>query len=139
MHYILSREIIEKISKEILSEYKPILLTTPQALDVYDFADYLGLTTEIKYLSEDESILGLTSFNDGIYFVYEDDRKTKYPIEVKKDTIIIENSLLLNPFEGRERYTVTHECSHQILHKPYFLRGTDSANNGIAMCAKRDV
>lgn len=140
MHYILSREKIEHFASEVLKEYNAEYLEIPQAIDVYDFMEnFMGLETDYKNLSPDESVLGLTAFNDGIYMVWNEDRTKQYPIEVKDGTVILENSLLESGHDGRERFTVMHECSHQILHRECFKRAIELSKDGLVTCAKRDI
>ncbi len=140
MHYVLSRARIEHFAVEVLNQYKPDCLTIPQALDVYDFMEnFMELTIDYKNLSPDESILGLTSFNDGIYLVWNDERTKQYPIEVKNGTVILENALLDSKHNGRERFTVIHECSHQILHRDIFARAFNLSTGGLVACARRHI
>jgi len=140
MHHVLSRAQIEHFAVEVLKQYKPDCLTIPQTLDVYDFMEnFMELTIDYKNLSPDESILGLTSFSDGIYLVWNDDRTKQYPIEVKNGTVILENALLESNHDGRERFTVIHECSHQILHRDIFARALSLSTGGLVVCARRHI
>ncbi len=140
MHYILSRNKIECIATDVLDQYKPECLHTPQAVDVYDFMEnFLELEIDYQNLSPDKSILGLTSFNDGIYLVWNHDRTRRYPIEVKDGTVILENSLVDSSHDGRERFTVMHECSHQILHRDCIAKTIETSGSGLVACAKRDI
>lgn len=138
--YYLSRKNIEDYASEVMKQYKPECLHIPQSIDVYDFMEnFMELETDYKNLSPDQSVLGLTSFSDGIYYVWNDDRTRQYPIEVKNRTVILENSLLDSNHDGRERFTVMHECSHQILHSDCFTEAVNLSNIGLLSCAKRDI
>ena len=140
MHYRLSREKLEEYATKVLKQYKPKCLSVPQAVDVHDFMEnFMKLNIDYKNLSCDNSILGLTSFNNGIFYVWDDGRETQYPIEVQKGTVILENSLLDSQHDGRERFTVMHECSHQLLHKKIYESVPDISKDGLLACAKRDI
>jgi len=139
MYHNYTAERLEKKAIEILSKYNKSLITEPQEMDVYHFAEcFLDLTTDYKNISNDKSLLGLTCFNDGLLEVWDDDRKNPYFIDVVKGTIIIDNDVLENHVVGRERFTVIHECSHQILH-PRFYYKASSEKSPVVKCAMRDI
>ncbi|WNF36851.1 ImmA/IrrE family metallo-endopeptidase [Bacillaceae bacterium IKA-2] len=143
MQYMLyhnyTGEQLESRAMKILTEYNASLLNEAKEMDVYHFAEYhLKLSTDYKNISSDKSILGLTCFNDGYLEVWDDNRENAYFIEVSKGTIIIDNDVLENQVPGRERFTVIHECAHQILHSRFY-QGSTTGNSSIVKCAKRDI
>lgn len=140
MHYYLSRAYIEDFASAVLEQYNPDYRTVPQGLDVYDFTEnFMELGMDFQNLSQDQSVLGLTVFNDGICYVWNDDLTLKTPIKVKNGTVILDKSLLDQRCDGRERFTVLHECSHQILHRSIFSMPKPDVQSGILTCAQRDI
>ena len=116
---ILSKNDIEEFAENVLSRFNPELLLVPQPVTIELLIEtHLGLDVDYKNLSIDESILGLTTFDDGFVKVYTDNSKEEN-LPVNEGTIIIDNKLLEgNP--GRLRFTYAHEASHWILHRHIF-------------------
>lgn len=114
---------LEKIAEDKLREFDHERLTTPKSLDVYDFIEVcLDVPYDWKNLTPNQSILGVTAFSDGYWWVWdggEGELPKKHP--VTKGTILIDNSLVApGAIKGRENFTVIHECFHQILHERVF-------------------
>lgn len=113
---------IDVIVEQILTQYKPELLTRPGVLDVDDFAlYYLGLQQDFQYLSHCGIIWGMMVFNDTHKVpIYLPELKQADYTEAKEGTIIIDNTLLEDTTEYRYRSTMAHECGHWIFHKDMF-------------------
>lgn len=72
----------------------------------------LGLTIDYKHLSLDDSILGLTAFDETDIQIYDDAEDSYY---LDSQTVLIERDLLLKEeCQGRRNFTIMHEGSHQI-------------------------
>lgn len=57
---------LEKIAEDKLREFDSERLTIPKGIDVYDFIETcLDVPYEWKNLTPNQSILGVTAFNDG--------------------------------------------------------------------------
>ena len=119
---ILSYGDIEKIAeKHLLGYYGRFFITewAVKPIPVENFAsDYLRLRLETAKLSDDGTLIGLTTYADTDIDL--DRNCTTEAIHVKKDTILIDESVIpLNDREigeiGRFRFTVIHECAHQIV------------------------
>jgi hypothetical protein len=122
LYHRYTPERLEKKAEEILLKYKGgLLLTSPQAMDVDDFAEFhCNATIDFANLSQDGNTLGCSCFNDGVLMVWDDTRTRKISLDVQKDNIFIDKGLLDGEIEERIRFTIIHECSHLILH-PRFL------------------
>ncbi len=130
---------LESIATQLLEQYSPQNLTQAAPLDVYGFTEnFLQLQVDFLNISEDKSILGLTSFNDGLFLSWDEERQESRPINIKKGTVVIDNSIVSEKYPGRERFTVAHECSHQILHKYRYKNVTD-AMNAVLLCSQRSI
>ena len=79
--------------------------------------DYLGLSVSYAPLSPDGSICGLTAYSDTSYTIRIDQRP--YAIQLKRNQVILDMSFRNceknSGLYGRRRFTLAHECAHQIL------------------------
>jgi hypothetical protein len=95
---------------------------------------HLGLNVRYELLSEDGSILGLTTFEDMDIEIWT------YGIPVyrryMKGTVLVDKRLLTNAQTGRRRFTLAHWGAHQLLSRLFsrirsvFCKSTGT--NGIA-------
>ena len=111
----LSQYDIERIARMALRDYamqRPSDTYIP--VDIDNFAKtYLGLQLKYAQLSSDSSLLGLTAYKDVQIELVFDDRKSV--ISVEEDTILLNESLYMPQNSRLRRFTIAHECSHQIL------------------------
>ena len=104
-------------------------------------AYYLRNTVRFEWLSNNGSVLGLSSFSAG----------TRIPIYLPEENgiewqILGPNTILLSKlFEdafldpGRARFTLMHECAHQLLHQPYFQKKAAAGDRtAVAYSVQRD-
>lgn len=127
---------LESIAMDLLEQYSPQNLIQAAPLDVYGFTEnFLQLQVDFLNISKDKSILGLTSFNNGTFMAWDEEREESHPVSIKKGTVVIDNSIVSEQYPGRERFTVAHECSHQILHQ---YRYKDK-NNAVLVCSQRSI
>ena len=79
--------------------------------------DYLGLKVSYAPLSPDGSICGLTSYSDTSYTIRIDQQP--YAIQLKRNQVILDMSFRNcernSGLFKRRRFTLAHECAHQIL------------------------
>lgn len=79
--------------------------------------EYLGLTVSYEKLSADGSICGLTAYADTEYEIREDGYIRRVPL--KRNQVLLDASFILRGqagrYAGRRRFTLAHECAHQIL------------------------
>ena len=142
-HYCYSKRDLEQKASELIRQYDPQRFLIPKPIDVYDVIDkILGVPYELVYLSPDQSILGLTAFEDIDWFCWSfpwcpddlsehmesnclTDAEKKYlPMRrhFSKGTILIEKTLTeAGANIGRHNFTVMHEVFHQVLHKKCFI------------------
>lgn len=143
-HYAYSKKDLEQKASELIRLYDPQRFFCPKPIDVYDVIDkILGVPYENVYLTPDQSILGMTAFDDIEWYCWpfpdcpnglksrflancltDEDRsllpkKRLFP----KGTILIEKTLNTPGANiGRHNFTVMHEIFHQFLHKKEFIR-----------------
>ena len=143
-HYAYSKKDLEQKASKLIQFHDPDRFFFPKPIDVYDVIDkILKVPYELVYLSPDQSILGLTAFEDIDWFCWPfpwcpddlsehmesnclTDAEKKYlPMRrhFSKGTILIEKTLKeAGANIGRHNFTVMHEVIHQFLHKKEFTR-----------------
>ena len=115
---------IEELAEAILKDYLgelPDDVKHIRPIDIEAFASrYLGLNVAYTRLSDTGDVLGLTTYAD---VEIELERYLgRQTVKVAQNTILIDDSLI-RPFVqpdknlGRRRFTVSHECAHQILYR----------------------
>jgi len=126
---LLSKQQLERHGERILYAFSPAVLMSPQPTDLDGLISSMGFNLEYQYLSHNGVYLGLTVFDDtDMLPVYNPVLNRAEFISVKKNTIIIEGTLVENPaYEHRERFTLGHEAAHGLLHAEYFQRKAEFA------------
>lgn len=81
--------------------------------------DYLGLTVSFARLSSDGSICGLTAYADTEYRIEENGIVRSIPL--KQNRVLLDESFIqpgqVRKLCGKRRFTLAHECAHQILYQ----------------------
>ncbi len=123
----MSRKEIDLIGENLVGDFMPDALETPQEIDIDSFAqNYLGMDQDFQYLSHCGVYLGMTVFNDTDKVpVYDPQQECADYISAKAHTVIIDKTLLVENQEHRYRFTMGHEASHEFLHKEYFAYDPD--------------
>lgn len=117
--YILKKEHFDAIATDILAEYQPDALSSPQPLNIeYLATECLFLDMYPARLSIDGSILGLIAFSDTQYSGFD---MTNNPLlyNVPEGTVLLDISLDNSKHPGRKRFTQAHEVSHWICHRTH--------------------
>jgi len=143
IHYNYTRRQLEEKAVDLLKRFDPERLYKAKPIDVYAVIENcLNAPYDWKYITPDQSILGLTAFKDGYLYVwpkpYYEPGMKPLTIALDKGTILIDSTLTEEPYRGRENFTVMHEVFHQVLHKRCFAHSnpdythtsTASALNG---------
>ena len=129
--YILSREDIENIAKDVLKEFFPQNLILPKPLDTAELLeDRLGLTVKQKYIGTlSSAVLGLIVMGDEVEIPSYDEMYKPTVLWETYGTVLINKHLCVRENTARRRYTETHEGAHFILHGEYFMKAANSAAN----------
>lgn len=117
----LSRKDLEKISDEIVAAYKASYVPQKRLcyqVDVTELAQLLGLTVDFQSLSQDCSILGLTTPIETCITIF-DNQGEPVTYYLDGNTILIEKKLLHPKAIGRMHFTMAHEMAHQILYRMF--------------------
>ncbi|CAK7024377.1 MAG: hypothetical protein EUB_02271 [Eubacterium sp.] len=123
---ILSQKQIEEIAAAVTKDFNEFFFgagfdinrSAPQATPIDQFAkDYLGLHIRFVRLSPDGSICGLTSYVDTEYIIEE--KGIRRTIPLKENEVLLDESFIqsgqVRKLCGKRRFTLAHECAHQIL------------------------
>lgn len=125
IYYEYSKKQLEQKAEELLREFDSERLVKCKPIDVYLVIEKcIKVPYDWKYLTPDQSVLGLTAFEEGYIYVWPEPRYydglLPKKIYLEKGTILIEQALTESDNRGRENFTVMHEIFHQILHKKVF-------------------
>lgn len=97
---------------------------------------YLGLEVSYRTLSDDGSVLGVTAYRDAEYAVNAGDVMKIIPL--KSNQVLLDRSLAVfsDNVAGtrRRRFTLAHECAHQILFQLEAQEGTAACRKPYALC-----
>jgi hypothetical protein len=111
----ISQKDIEIIGESVLRDYnKRSISRNLFPFDIAAFAkEYLKLDIYHRRLSDSGKLMGLTTYRD---ILLELEFATgNVEIKVPEDTILVEEKLLSYENRRRERFTVAHECAHQVI------------------------
>ena len=145
---VLKRVEIDNLAERVLQDYNSKILQEPCSLDVEHFSEcYAGLEMDYQDLTHNQSILGMTVFNDCYIPVYDADNNKAKRIPVNEGTILIDNSLLNEDQLRRGRFTHAHEIAHWLLHRHIYTINKmqmilfDSAipNEPVIKCRTNDI
>ena len=119
---ILSKEEIDGIGEQYVKAFCPEVLSHPAPVDIEFFVEnYLGITPDYQYLSNNGIYLGMTVFNDtNMVPIFDPGTGRAEYISAKARTIIIDNRLLEESQQHRYRFTLGHEAGHDIFHSAFF-------------------
>ena len=133
---ILSQNDIEVIGESLLSDYKKRSANGDKLpFDIDAFArNYLKLDIRHKKLSDYGKILGLTTYKD-VELELEFKSGNEF-ITVPEDTILLEERLQSFDSRRRERFTVAHECAHQVIARMDEKQTGSSYRKELISCGK---
>ena len=133
--FVLSRSEIEQIATDVLREVAPQNLVYPMALSTDILFDHYGLMVKHAFLGiPGHEILGATVMGDSAEIVVYDYQMNPDVQEETYGTVLIHSNLNCANQTPRRRYTEAHECSHWILHKPYYDMKLRTNNRHLIAC-----
>ena len=123
---ILSQKNIEEIAVAVIRDFQksffgseaddPTRFALPTPIDQFA-SDYLNLKVSFQKLSSDGSIYGLTAYVDTEYQIEVDGSQRS--IFLKTNDVVLDKSFIepanIRKLCGKRRFTLAHECAHQIL------------------------
>ena len=124
---ILSHKQIEEIAVAVIKDFNAFFfgddeedIRIARATPIDQFAkDYLGLDVSFARLSLDGSICGLTAYTDTEYIIEQFGAKRRIPL--KQNQVLLDEEFIkpgkIRQLCGKRRFTLAHECAHQILYQ----------------------
>lgn len=122
---ILSQKQIEEIAAAVTRDFNEFFFgcetdkaRIARATPIDQFAtDYLSLDVSFARLSSDGSIYGLTAYENTKYIIEESNAQRS--IALRRNQILLDESFIkpgqVRQLCGKRRFTLAHECAHQIL------------------------
>ena len=122
---ILSHKQIEEIAAAVTKDFNEFffgkeadVVRIARATPIDQLAnDYLGLKVSFARLSPDGSVCGLTAYADTEYITEEMGIQRTIPL--KRNQVLLDESFIkpgqVRKLCGKRRFTLAHECAHQIL------------------------
>ncbi len=123
---ILSHANIEEIAAAVIKDFNLFFFgpeaneakQMPQGTPIDQFAGaYLRLDVSFEKLSSDGSICGLTAYEDTEYAIEENGVSRIIPL--KRNQVLLDSSFIapgnVKQLCGKRRFTLAHECAHQLL------------------------
>ena len=113
----LPKEDMDAKAEQLIKELYPIASRYAECVPPYSIACKLGLSIEYACIDPDGEIMGKVFFEDGNAIVYDLPTNVCRIIQVKRGTILVNQSM--NGEAGRysSNNTVMHECVHWLLHR----------------------
>lgn len=143
---VMSAKEMDELAEELITDYKPELIKEPQPINYEHFLQFY-LEADLLYdtITPDESILGLTSFDQGLTTVYDMGKAQEKDIDVIEGTIILDSRLTTEDQAGRLRFTALHEAGHWWCHKGVYEKNRNQLslfpedNQTVIKCRARSV
>ena len=118
----LSRADIEKVADQIINQYKATFIPERRlcySVNPFELASMLGLSIDFHILSDDCTVLGMTSPGEVCVTLFDDDMNEMI-YYLDGNTILLEKRLLLSSRNrGKLNFTLAHEIGHQIVYRMY--------------------
>jgi len=140
---VLSKEDLENIALEHTKAFIRYDGKDDDRFSVWKFAAYyLGKRVHFEWLSHNAYILGMSVFADHTMipiYAPDDDKFTLNDFD--KNTILLDKTLAAEPIVSlsKPRFTLMHECAHQLLHQEYYkLQAIATQEGAVAYSVKMD-
>jgi len=127
----LTYECLDVYAEQLVYDFAPNALASPGVLDADKFLEYyLRLSVDYRRLCLNRKVMGVTTFNEGVVEVVNEDTGHIENLPTNAGTVIIDPSLLTKRNLPRLRFTMLHEGSHWLLHKKAFAENNPYGSAG---------
>ena len=132
----LSRREIERIAEDIWIDYHGANLLWINPIDICAMvSEYFNLTLKYERLSDTGAVMGLTAYRSTNVKLRRNGKVEVLPLP--QGTVLVEDWLRRDESQrGRLRFTVAHECAHQIIFR---MCDTEAALHFRRWCAGSDA
>ena len=111
---------IQDYAEMLLGDYKPALLQHPERVNGIHFLEtYLKLSVDYQYIYYEENelpIAGATVFENDMVRIFDREKMCVRSIPVRANTVLLDNSILVDGKEGFANFTAMHEAGHFCMH-----------------------
>ena len=140
---VLSKTDLEEIALEQTKAFIQYDGKDDERFSVWKFAAYyLGKKVRFEWLSNNAYILGMSVFVDHTTVpIYEPEEDKFTWNDIDKNTILLDKTLGAEPIASlsKPRFTLMHECAHQLLHQGYYKRlATTGKEGAVAYSVQKD-
>lgn len=125
---VLSHKEIEGIASAVIKDFNKFFFgedddgkrKMPRGTPIDQLAkQYLGLDVSFTRLSSDGSLCGVTAYSDTEYII--EDQGIQRTVQLKRNQVLLDASFIepgqIQKLCGKRRFTLAHECAHQILYQ----------------------
>lgn len=125
---VLSRMELEELGEAYVRDFQPSLVSDGEPFQAERFAaEYLGLDVEYQWLSNNGCYLGVAILgNRQEVVLYDPETDKPFRREYYLGTVLLDASLQELSRDTTLRFTLLHECAHQVLHRSYFQSHHDA-------------
>lgn len=111
---------MEAVAEDFLCRNYPEAQRNPMPVDPVELAKKMGLSVELRPITEDFSVFGQIFFCDTTAEVYNTQTKSMELTEVKGKTIVVDPKNFFMRNLGSVNNTIIHECVHWDKHRKAF-------------------
>lgn len=111
---VLSEENTEEEAEELLRQYYPEALATPQPIDALRLAGRMGFTVIDAPIYSEQFLMGQAVFYEGTIQIYNEQTGQVERLRVEPGMILVNSRCKMN--EVQRNTTIIHECIHHYEH-----------------------
>jgi hypothetical protein len=125
---VFSKIDLEELGEAYVRDYQPSMFSGEEPFQAERFAtEYLKLEVEYQWLSNNGCYLGAAVLGEGQEVIlYDPDIDRPFRREYPLGTVLLDASLQELSREGIMRFTLLHECAHQVLHRSCYQSCPDA-------------
>lgn len=116
----IKKEELEEVALEFLKQHYPEALKKPIAIEPVLLAEKMGLSVELRDITDDFSIFGQIYFHDTEADFYNPNTEEYETTSVKAKTIFVDPKAFFLRNLGAVNNTIVHECVHWDKHRKAF-------------------
>ncbi|EKF35835.1 ImmA/IrrE family metallo-endopeptidase [Bacillus xiamenensis] len=117
---IIYKRDLEQIARIFLEKHYPEALSKPIPIDTKELAYRMGLSVEMREITEDLSVFGQIFFRDSNSEFFDSAQGIYYSEDVSAKTIFVDPKAFFLRNLGSVNNTIIHECVHWELHRLAF-------------------
>lgn len=117
---VINKENYEEAAVGFLKRNYSKALIDGEYVDPMELAKSMGLTVELRSITEDGSVFGQVYFKDCDTELYNDETGEMEPVHINAKTILVDPQTYFLYNLGKVNNTIVHECVHWDIHRKAF-------------------